>query len=214
MVRNIARILPLAAVLMMAGAGSVQAQGAPIVNKGGTYCIDAEGGVHAGAKIIAWNCHGGWNQQFMLTSRTGGELKVRGTNYCVDIPGGDTSKDLVLWTCNGGWNQKWSIRDYGSRGINLVNPGSGLAIAVPTSEWNLLTHGILRNTLKLRLTSPSAYRSDVLWYGLARGTPSSYATRHNGGMIAQLSPGQVVNISGANIISTGGGNIIATGGGN
>lgn len=70
-------------------------------------CIDAEGGIGQGARLITYDCHGGSNQRFTLS---GGRLMLGG--LCVDASGGygRNGDDIVLWTCHGGANQRWSLR--------------------------------------------------------------------------------------------------------
>jgi alpha-galactosidase len=91
-------------------------------------CVDTDGGnvYFPGTKEQIWDCNGGINQEFSLTSS--GELRTMGATDCLDIHGDGTAPGTVvsLWNCNGGDSQKWTVKSDGT----IVGQKSGLCLDV------------------------------------------------------------------------------------
>ncbi|MBX6384857.1 MAG: lectin, partial [Microbispora sp.] len=81
---------------------------------GSGRCLDVVGVSQAnGTQVQIWDCHGGANQQWTLTSA--GELRVYG-NKCLDVYGAGTADgtQVIIWDCNGQSNQKWRFNSDGT----------------------------------------------------------------------------------------------------
>eukprot|EP00586_Coscinodiscus_wailesii_P018352 CAMPEP_0172496702 /NCGR_PEP_ID=MMETSP1066-20121228/91608_1 /TAXON_ID=671091 /ORGANISM="Coscinodiscus wailesii, Strain CCMP2513" /LENGTH=426 /DNA_ID=CAMNT_0013269127 /DNA_START=102 /DNA_END=1379 /DNA_ORIENTATION=- len=71
----------------------------------GNSCLYVQGSDN-GAPIYSGPCGTGNNFKWDITHA--GEVKARGSNYCLDIAGGRmTNGVILLWSCHGGLNQKW-----------------------------------------------------------------------------------------------------------
>jgi hypothetical protein len=91
---------------------------------GSNRCLDVDGaGQSDGAVVQIWDCNGGANQQWTLTSAN--QLTVYG-NKCLDAPGTSAGTRARIWTCNGGTGQQWRANADGT----IVGVGSGLCLDV------------------------------------------------------------------------------------
>ncbi len=80
-----------------------------------------------GAAVLLYTCiDSAVNEQWTLTPA--GELRVYGTQRCLDITGNDRAAGAVLesWTCNGGANQHWSL----GTGHRIVSALTGYCLDV------------------------------------------------------------------------------------
>lgn len=64
-----------------------------------------------GAKVKLWQCYDNHPPQEWVISR--GQIKLAGTNLCLDVPGGDTAytTGVQVWECSCNTNQAWRLRD-------------------------------------------------------------------------------------------------------
>ena len=93
-------------------------------------CVDVKGASSAnGAVIDSYSCTGGANQNWTIMP----DGSVRAYGKCLDVKGyGTTSGSVIdLWSCTGATNQKWAVTGTSDLGGELVNPVSGLCLAVP-----------------------------------------------------------------------------------
>jgi hypothetical protein len=91
---------------------------------GSNRCLDVNGASQAdGAVVQIWDCNGGANQQWTLTSAS--QLTVYG-NKCLDVPGTFAGARARIWSCNGGTGQQWRVNADGT----IVGMGSGLCLDV------------------------------------------------------------------------------------
>jgi len=70
-------------------------------------CLDIAGGSNAnGARVIAWPCNGGRNQQWFVT---GSQVRSQQNGKCLDVAGGNLTPGtpVVVYDCHGGPNQNW-----------------------------------------------------------------------------------------------------------
>ena len=75
--------------------------------KVGGKCLDVAGGDRdTGARVIAWDCHGGSNQQWRWERD---RLVSRSSHLCLDVfkDGSANGTPLILWQCHGGDNQRF-----------------------------------------------------------------------------------------------------------
>ncbi len=109
------------------GAGSGGGTDSSIIRGVGSQrCLDVPNSSTAnGVQIEIWDCNGGSNQSWTLTSAR--ELRVYG-NKCLDVAGAATSPGtkVELWDCNGGTNQQWVFNSNGT----ITGVGSGLCLDV------------------------------------------------------------------------------------
>ncbi len=92
-----------------------------------------------GTQVVIWDCNGGANQQWALTSS--GQLQVYGTK-CLDALNHATTPGAVvaIWDCNGGTNQRWTLNATGTvvgveSGLCLDVTGAGTANGVKVELW-------------------------------------------------------------------------------
>jgi endo-1,4-beta-xylanase len=93
---------------------------------GSGRCLDVPNRSQSdGTFLQIWDCNGGANQQWTLTSSN--QLTVYGSK-CLDVPGHATSAGtrVEIWTCNGGANQQWRVNSDGT----IVGVESGLCLDV------------------------------------------------------------------------------------
>src|SRR6185312_659395 len=91
---------------------------------GSNRCLDVNGASQAdGAVVQIWDCNGGANQQWTLTSSN--QLTVYG-NKCLDVPGTTNGTRARIMTCTGGTNQQWRLNADGT----ITGVGSGLCLDV------------------------------------------------------------------------------------
>ena len=62
----------------------------------------------AGTRVDIWDCNGGANQQWTLSSN--GTVVGRESGLCLDVTGAGTANGTAveLWGCTGGSNQQWT----------------------------------------------------------------------------------------------------------
>ncbi|MFG1878678.1 RICIN domain-containing protein [Sphaerisporangium sp. NPDC049003] len=92
-----------------------------------------------GTQVALWDCNGGANQQWNLTSAK--QLQVYG-GKCLDAEGGGTSPGTraVIWDCDNGANQQWNLNADGTvtnvqSGLCLDANGAGTANGTPIVLW-------------------------------------------------------------------------------
>ncbi len=75
-----------------------------------------------GAKVLLWDCHGGANQQWRLS--TAHDVVNPQANKCLDVTDWGTANGtrLQIWDCHGGANQKWD---------KLYDPPGGVLTPAP-----------------------------------------------------------------------------------
>jgi serine protease len=93
---------------------------------GSNRCLDVPGASRTnGTQEDIWDCNGGTNQQWTLTSAK--QLQVYG-NKCLDAYNNQTTAGtkVVIWDCNGGTNQQWTLNSNGT----VTGVQSGLCLDV------------------------------------------------------------------------------------
>ncbi|MFC4588460.1 RICIN domain-containing protein [Sphaerisporangium corydalis] len=104
-------------------------------------CLDVPAQSHTnGTQVAIWDCNGGANQQWILTS--GKQLQVYG-NKCLDADAGGTAPGTkaIIWDCTSGTNQQWNLNADGSvtgvqSGLCLDVTGEATANGTPVQLWN------------------------------------------------------------------------------
>jgi hypothetical protein len=108
------------------GSGGNGGSSGALRGAGSGRCLDVPNATQTdGTFVELWDCNGGTNQQWTLTSS--GTLLVYG-NKCLDVPGHATTAGtrVEIWTCNGGANQQWRINSDGT----VAGTESGLCLDV------------------------------------------------------------------------------------
>ncbi len=103
-------------------------------------CLDVPSASQSdGTYLQIWDCSGGANQQWTLTSAN--QLTVYG-GKCLDVPGHATTAGtrVEIWTCNGGANQQWRLNSDGTvvgveSGLCLDVTGNGTANGTAVEIW-------------------------------------------------------------------------------
>lgn len=72
--------------------------------------IDRPPDPHNGAIVKLWQCIDNHPPQEWIVAN--GQVKLAGTNFCLDVPGGDARgrPDLQIWECSCNKNQAWRVR--------------------------------------------------------------------------------------------------------
>lgn len=221
----------LTTVFVMLSASSASAQ-AMLVSKMGAKCLDVEGSIGQGRRLIGWACHGGTNQQFLIEGQAG-QIRIGG--YCLDAKGGqgNDGDEIVLWPCARNADgsdsyvrhQLWTLRGDRIRGINgkclVLRGGStwwgqnqpAILFSCNGTENEFWYQGVL--VPANRVSGGSSVQSGTF------GTLKPSILSHNGnaligndGNSLQARVAAIVGAGGGNIVAAGGGNIVAAGGGN
>jgi alpha-galactosidase len=93
---------------------------------GSNRCVDVpNSSTTNGVQVQIWDCGGGTNQQWTLTSA--GQLQVYGSK-CLDAFNNQTTNGtkVEIWDCNSGANQQWTLNSDGT----VVGVQSGLCLDV------------------------------------------------------------------------------------
>ncbi|WDZ82929.1 ricin-type beta-trefoil lectin domain protein [Micromonospora cathayae] len=99
-------------------------QTAAIVGVPSGRCVDVPGSSTTnGTQLQLWDCHGGTNQRWTLTSAR--QLTVYGTK-CLDAEGYGTAPGtrVTIYDCHGGTNQQWNVNADGT----ITGVQSGLCL--------------------------------------------------------------------------------------
>ncbi|MFG1807419.1 ricin-type beta-trefoil lectin domain protein [Streptomyces sp. NPDC049040] len=123
------------------GGGTDTGNTGPLRGVGSNRCVDVPNASSTnGVQTALWDCNGGGNQQWNLTSAK--ELRVYGSK-CLDASGAGTAAGtkVVIWDCNGGANQKWNLNSDGTvtgvqSGLCLDVTGASTADSAPIELWN------------------------------------------------------------------------------
>jgi O-glycosyl hydrolase len=111
------------------GSGGTGGSSGVLRGVGSGRCLDVPNASQSdGTSVQIWDCNGGTNQQWTLTSSN--ELTVYGSK-CLDVPGHATAAGtrVQIWTCNGGANQHWQVNADGT----VVGVESGLCLDVTSA---------------------------------------------------------------------------------
>ena len=229
-------IVALATAVAFTTPNRVQAQ--TIFSGVGGVCMNVEGGVIEGARIIGWYCGGGPNEKFIVSN---GAIRLRNTNFCVASDGRAEGAQLRLQPCNG----DMSTQNFAMWGNNKIGHNSGYCVDLSGAGWFNQNNGGNRPVI---LWTCSGDRNRQ-WAGGARNqqwfagseprSVISTASLGRGGVVAVVGkPGTfrwtgsaLVGNDGASLIgndgstlvavdrsgrmvAAGGGNMVAAGGGN
>jgi len=102
------------ATIGLSGGGGTGGSASVLRNVNAGRCLDVP---HAsqtnGVQTELWDCNGGSNQQWTLTSA--GQLQVYG-GKCLDASGQGTTNGtaVAIWDCNGQTNQQWTVNTDGT----------------------------------------------------------------------------------------------------
>ena len=234
--KKLAGVLALAAAV--AGVSPKVAAAQTVFSGVGGVCMNVEGGVIEGARIIGWYCGGGDNEKFVVAN---GVIKLRGTNYCIASEGRAEGAQLRLRTCNGdvatqnfafwannkiGHNSGYCVDLSGAGWFNQNNGGNKPVILWPCSgDRNRQWAGGARNQQWFAGSQP---RSSVATWSLPRGAVvtavgKAGTFRWNGSSLVGNDGASLIGNDGStlividrsgNMVAAGGGNMVAAGGGN
>ena len=199
-------VVALGAVLY-ASVASAQTR---IVNNDGGVCIDAEGGLRPGARLIAFSCHGGDNQNAKIV---GGRLKIG--NLCATADSRNQGAEIRLQNCVSGEGSDLGQRqNFAWWTGGHIGHNTGYVLAASGRHWG--------TNRPLCLWSKES-RSDQKW---RTGTfmQISASTRFNEATKVvyvpgqqgsyRVSGGQLIGADGGTLVAAGAGNIVAAGAGN
>ena len=194
------RIFAAAAIVCGAllTAGHAQAEPVIFLSGMGGKCLDAEGGVREGARVIGYACHGQANQTFDHARSSSGPMRIGG--LCVDAQGGAGRQgdELILWKCNGQKNQSWQWS--GNRLVGVNN----LCVDLKGGDGHWL------GNQPAILWSCNGQKNQAWYWG--KNLPATSVTG-----AVPVQPGQKFDIKPlpmASIVAGGAGNVVAAGAGN
>jgi len=161
-----ARVSALGLLVALFGAGacsspyaeeSVGSDTASVTSTSGIFkglagkCLDS-GGTASGSRAVLWDCNGGANQQWTLSS---GQIVGPG-GKCLDVSGGVSANNtpIILFDCHGSANQQWTLKNgeivgLGGRCVDvsqaLTANGTGLILfdchGQPNQLWSYVASG-------------------------------------------------------------------------
>jgi len=108
------RSLGNATIGLSGSGGGTGGSGSALRNVNAGRCLDVPNASQTnGTQTALWDCNGGSNQQWTLTSTN--QLQVYG-NKCLDASGQGTTNGtaVVIWDCNGQTNQQWTLNSDGT----------------------------------------------------------------------------------------------------
>lgn len=188
---------------------TVPASAEVLVNNDGGVCVDAEGSLRPGARLIAYTCHGGTNQQVKLDR---GRLVV-GNQYCATARSRDKGAEIYLAGCDFSANGN-ALQNFGRWNGGKIGHNSGYVLAAAGRYWGTnrplcLWNDENRSDQKWRFGSVIAYRPGMTFNS---ATKSVYVPGQQGSIT--ISGGRIVAAGAGNLVAAGGGNIVAAGAGN
>lgn len=233
---RITRVVVGAAAVAIALCAPKAAAAQNIFSGVGGVCLNVEGGVIEGARIIGWFCSGAANEKFIVQN---GTIKLQGTNFCVASDGRAQGAQLRLRTCNGdvstqnfafwsgsriGHNTGYCVDLSGSGWFGQNNGGGKPAVlwschGARNQQW--FAGGALRPRLALSslrvgdkvtlVGKPGVWT----WNGSALiGNDGSTLVGNDGASLVAAGGGNLISVVSGSLVAAGGGNLVAAGGGN
>jgi hypothetical protein len=204
---------------------SLSAFGSEIVSKQGGKCLNAEGGVKDGARLIAYNCSGAANENFVLE---GGRLKLAGTTWCAQSDSRNSGSEVRLRKCVSG-SAGDALQNFAAWPGNQIGHNTGLCLDLKGGIAGQLAANIpwvnqpailytcnhqanqawISGTFKSGQTVASIPEGTKFW---VPGIAGAFEKR--GGKIVAQGAGNIVAQGAGNIVAQGAGNIVAQGAGN
>lgn len=197
-----------------------------IVSKQGGKCLNAEGGIKDGARLIAYNCGGAPNEDFVLD---GGRLKLAGSTWCAQADSRNQGSEVHLHKCNT-TPAGDALQNFSSWPGNQIGHNTGMcldlkggfigqmATIVPGVNQPAILFGCNKQDNQSWIVS-GVFKKAQTFASIADGTkfwiPGMVgAFEKRGNNIVAQGGGNIVAQGGGNIVAQGGGNIVAQGGGN
>ena len=202
------------AAAALSALSALPARAQAIVSQIGGVCLNVEGGVKLGARIIAWSCAGGANEKFVAD---GSWIKLAGTNYCLGAESRNKGAQIRLQQCN----NNFSTQNFAFSGM-LIKHNSGYCMNLSGAGWFGIQDAVGKPAIlwdcQSNAYNEQFYRGNspaqtVNTNSLPRGAHIAVAGRigtyvWNGDMKTLVAQG------GGNLVAQGGGNLVAQGGGN
>ncbi len=207
-------VLILTACLIALGVAGTASAGV-IVNNDGGVCIDAEGSLTPGARLIAYTCHGGQNQQAKISR---GRLIV-GNRYCATVRNRNKGSELYLAGCDYSSNGD-ALQGFAWHGQGKIGHNSGWILAAAGTYWGANRPLCLysddgRRDQKWREGNVIRFTQGMTFNGATKavfvpGQQGLISVNH--GQMVAAGAGNIVGNAAGNIVAAGGGNIVAAGG--
>lgn len=195
----------------------------------GGVCLNVEGGVIEGARIIGWFCSGGANERFVVSN---GAIKLQGTNYCIASDGRAQGAQLRLRTCNG----DPSTQNFAFWSGNRIGHNTGYCMDLSGAGWFGQSNGggkpvVLwschgarnqqwfagRQAPARSIATSSLRAGDRVAIAGQQGTYTwngSSLIGNDGSTMVAAGGGNIISITNGQMVAAGGGNMVAAGGGN
>jgi hypothetical protein len=227
---------------MVAGLMASDAGAQTLLSGMGGMCLNAEGGLRPGARLIVWPCSGGSNELWTIGRPRGiNDTRIYTPNatttafdgsivpYCVEAQHRDNGAQLFARPCD---NNKTSLQNFAWRGGNTVGHNSGRCLDVlgGWGAWGIANtigaafgnrnvpvglyncHGGYEQQWFRAEAPRRSVPASVSRFSIA-GRAGSYTFR-NGQFFRIEANGQMVAAGGLNLIGPDGGTLVAAGGGN
>jgi len=108
-----------------------------IQNEPEQLCLDVEGGIGAGHRLIAHGCHDGQNQRFVYENARlyVGDAKA----FCIEVKDGNPALEahVVAAACTGATHQRWSVDGWG-RFRSAMN--NDMCMSLWQKPWRMVTY--------------------------------------------------------------------------
>lgn len=144
----------------------------------GGVCLNVEGGVIEGARIIGWPCQGGPNEKFVADGKY---LKLQGTVYCIASDGRAQGAQLRLRKCT----NDMSTQNFAMTGTKIGhNTGLCVDLSGQPGLWKWDGHNLINQD-----------GNGIV----AQGGGNIVA--QGGGNLVSISGGNLISISGGNLVT-------------
>lgn len=176
-----------------------------IVSKLGGKCLDVEGGINIGARLIGFACHGGTNQKFRFDR---GRLVVGG--YCAQATGRHEGAEIKLAQCNFTPSGD-ALQNFASWEGKFIGHNTGYVVDLKggSGHW----WGNQPAILWTKKGSPNQIWMKGNMISSASLSASSGTILRAGEMgTFRFSNGQLIGTDGASMVAAGAGNLVAAGG--
>lgn len=217
---RMSRVIAGAAAVAIALCAPKAAAAQNIFSGVGGVCLNAEGGVIEGTRIVGMFCSGAANEKFVVQN---GIIKLQGTTFCVASDGRAQGAQLRLRTCNG----DVSTQNFALWDGNRIGHNTGYCVDLRGSGWFGHNNGGAKPVV---LWSCRGGRNQQ-WFAASRGPQPSVAVAAlkkgarlsivgvQGGATwdgANLigNDGSTLTVVAGSIVAAGGGKIVTAGGGN
>lgn len=217
----------MAAVVVTLAAGVAEGQ---LVSGMGGMCLNAEGGLRPGARLIVWPCSGANNEQWKIGKPRGiNETRIYTPNattkaydgttvpYCAQAASRNDGAEIFAQPCD---NNQTALQNFASRGGSTIGHNTGYCVDVRGGwgGWGITNlagavFGTNRNVPVILSGCHGQYNQ--VWKKVKRsGSSISKSSLSPGDVVTVAGKGGFLKWTGSGLIGADGGTLVAAGAGN